>query len=164
VVGVDYTLAGGKTPNADVKPGRPEQNAATRRYLDGDRASVPRSPPASAELTTFGADQQHNDFERIASQLFAMKESASKKSTACFSCSAHPRTVGGASAVNFDPSELGDRQGPDPPSIFYKPSYDGSLLLPVSLVREWKRWKARPPYVYDTASGQRLAGPRVSRT
>jgi prolyl oligopeptidase len=134
--------------NADVKRWAAEQNAATRRYLDG----VAQRPAIAARVGELlrSAPIQHYDFE-YRKQLFAMKSQPPKNQPLLVVLP--PSADVGGERVILDPNELGDGKGRTTID-FYKPSYDGRYVA-VSLSDNGS--EEGTAYVYDTASGQRLA-------
>ena len=133
--------------NAEVKRWAAEQNAATRRYLDG----IAQRPAIAARVGELlrSAPIQHYDFE-YRKQLFAMKSQPPKNQPLLVVLP--PSADVGAERVILDPNELDDGKGRTTID-FYKPSYDGRHVA-VSLSENGS--EEGTAYVYDTANGQRL--------
>ena len=133
--------------SADVKRWAGEQNAATRRYLDG----IAQRPAIAARVGELlrSAPAQHYDFI-YRTQLFAMKNQPPKNQPMLVVMPASADVVG--ERVILDPNTLGDGKG-GTTIDFYKPSYDGRHIA-VSLSENGS--EDGTAYVYDTATGQRL--------
>src|SRR5450759_2465224 len=92
--------------NAEVKGWAAEQNAATRRYLDG----IARRPAIAARVGELlrSAPIQRYDFE-FRKQLFAMKSQPPKNQPLLVVLSASAEV--GSERVILDPNELDDGKG-----------------------------------------------------
>jgi prolyl oligopeptidase len=133
--------------SAEVKRWASEQNAATRRYLDG----IAQRPAIAARVGELlrSAPMQHYDFE-YRKQLFAMKSQPPKNQPLLVVLP--PSAEVGAERVILDPNELDDGRGRTTID-FYKPSYDGRYVV-VSLSENGS--EEGTAYVYDTSTGKRL--------
>ncbi|HEV2039832.1 MAG TPA: S9 family peptidase, partial [Casimicrobiaceae bacterium] len=133
--------------NAEVKGWAAEQNAATRRYLDG----IAQRPAIAARVGELlrSAPIQRYDFE-FRKQLFAMKSQPPKNQPLLVVLSASADV--GSERVILDPNELDSGKGRTTID-FYKPSYDGRY---VALSLSENGSEQGTAYVYDTANGQRL--------
>ena len=133
--------------SAEVKRWASEQNAATRRYLDG----IAQRPAIAARVGELlrSAPMQHYDFE-YRKQLFAMKNQPPKNQPLLVVLP--PSADVGAERVILDPNELDDGKGRTTID-FYKPSYDGRYVA-VSLSENGS--EEGTAYVYDTSTGKRL--------
>jgi prolyl oligopeptidase len=133
--------------SSEVKQWAVEQNAATRRYLDG---IAQRSAIAArvGELLR-SAPVQHYDFQ-YRKQLFAMKNQPPKNQPMLVALS--PSADEGTERVILDPNVLGEGKG-GTTIDFYKPSYDGRYVA-VSLSENGSAQGTA--YIYETASGKRL--------
>lgn len=133
--------------SADVKRWAAEQNAATRRYLDG----IAQRPEIAARVGKLlrSAPAQHYDFV-YRTQLFAMKNQPPKNQPMLVVLPPSADVAG--ERVILDPNTLGDGKGRTTID-FYKPSYDGRYVA-VSLSENGS--EQGTAYVYDTATGQRL--------
>ena len=133
--------------NAEVKRWVAEQNAATRRYLDG----IAQRPAIAARVGELlrSAPMQHYDFE-YRKQLFAMKSQPPKNQPLLVVLPPSPDV--GAERVILDPNELDDGKGRTTID-FYKPSHDGRHVA-VSLSENGS--EQGTAYVYDTSTGKRL--------
>ena len=133
--------------NAEVKRWASEQNAATRRYLDG----IAQRPAIAARVGELlrSAPMQHYDFE-YRKQLFAMKSQPPKNQPLLVVLP--PSADVGAERVILDPNELDDGKGRTTID-FYKPSYDGRYVV-VSLSENGS--EEGTAYVYDASNGKRL--------
>jgi prolyl oligopeptidase len=133
--------------NAEVKRWAAEQNAATRRYLDG----IAQRPAIAARVGELlrSAPIQHYDFE-YRTQLFAMKSQPPKNQPLLVVLPPSADTSGERAIL--DPNELDGGKGRTTID-FYKPSYDGRYVA-VSLSENGS--EQGTAYVYDTANGQRL--------
>lgn len=134
--------------SADVKRWVAEQNAATRRYLDG----IAQRPAIAARVGELlrSAPAQHYDFV-YRTQLFAMKNQPPKNQPMLVVLPPSADTAGERAIL--DPNTLGDGKGRTTID-FYKPSHDGRYLA-VSLSESGS--EEGTVYVYDVASGQRLS-------
>src|ERR1700694_2969908 len=133
--------------NAEVKRWAAEQNAATRRYLDGI-AQRPAIAAGVGELLR-SAPIQRYDFE-FRKQLFAMKSQPPKNQPLLVVLP--PSADVGGERVILDPNELDGGKGRTAID-FYKPSYDGRY---VALSLSENGSEQGTAYVYDTANGRRL--------
>ena len=133
--------------NAEVKRWAAEQNAATRRYLDG----IAQRPAIAARVGELlrSAPVQHYDFE-YRKQLFAMKNQPPKNQPLLVVLP--PSADAGDERVILDPNLFDGGKGRTTID-FYKPSYDGRYVA-VSLSENGS--EEGTAYVYDTANGQRL--------
>src|ERR1700694_2423171 len=133
--------------NAEVRRWAAEQNAATRRYLDG----IAQRPAIAARVGELlrSAPIQRYDFE-YRKQLFAMKSQPPKNQPLLVVLP--PSADAGAERVILDPNELDDGKGRTTID-FYKPSYDGRYVA-VSLSENGS--EQGTAYVYDTSTGKRL--------
>jgi prolyl oligopeptidase len=133
--------------NAEVKRWASEQNAATRRYLDG----IAQRPAIAARVGELlrSAPMQHYDFE-YREQLFAMKSQPPQNQPLLVVLP--PSADVGAERVILDPNELDDGKGRTTID-FYKPSYDGRHVA-ISLSENGS--EEGTAYVYDTSTGKRL--------
>src|SRR3984893_14145510 len=133
--------------NAEVKRWAAEQNAATRRYLDG----IAQRPAIAARVGELlrSAPMQHYDFE-YRRQLFAMKSQPPKNQPLLVVLP--PSADVGAERVILDPNELDDGKVRTPID-FFKPSYDARYVA-VSLSENGS--EEGTAYVYDSSTGKRL--------
>jgi prolyl oligopeptidase len=133
--------------NAEVKRWASEQNAATRRYLDG----IAQRPAIAARVGELlrSAPMQHYDFE-YRRQLFAMKSQPPKNQPLLVVLP--PSADVCAERVILDPNELDDGKGRTTID-FFKPSYDARYVA-VSLSENGS--EEGTAYVYDTSTGKRL--------